>query len=62
MSTGSREPHRFGTSPIQIVKLIERPGRHDLREVGVTARCEWAVDADSEDLPHETLVRTVHAI
>lgn len=62
MSTGSRETHRFGTSPIQVVKLIERPGRHDLREVGVTARCAWGAESNSADLPHETLVRTVHAI
>lgn len=56
------DTHRFGSSPIQVLKLIDRPGRHDLREVAVTIECSWTNGAASQGLPHETLVRTVYAI
>ncbi len=56
------DTHRFGSSPIQVLKLIDRPGRHDLREVAVTIECSWTNGAESQGLPHETLVRTVYAI
>ena len=53
-------PSRFGTSPVHVVKLIRRPGRHDLREVGVTLRCE--ASTGSGDLSTDTMTATVYAV
>ena len=51
------DTRRFGSSPIQLLKLIDRPGRYDLREVAVTIECSWTNGAASQGKRQERWCR-----